>query len=66
MIKPTKELLAFWSRKLASKNRVQAQKKTQLTNMRQIRSMTNVLEQAMLGASEAYQPHSKGVIDWGI
>ena len=52
VITPMKDLLAFRSRQLASTNRVQAQKKTQFTNISQIRLMTNVLEQATLGASE--------------
>ena len=39
VITPMKDLLAFWAIQLASTNRVQAQKKTQLNNIIQIKLM---------------------------
>ena len=51
VITPMKDLLAFWAIQLASTNRVQAQKKTQLNNIIQIKLMKKMLEQATLGAS---------------
>ena len=66
VLTPMKYLMEFRSKHIVSTERVQAQKKTQLTNMNRLKTTKIMLEQTTVGASAEYQPHSNGVLDWGI
>ena len=53
VLTPMKDLMEFRARHMASTARVQAQNKTQLTNMKQLKSITRMLEQTTVRASVA-------------
>ena len=48
-----KDLMKFWAQHMASTARVQAQKKSQITNVTQIKGLTKMLEQITVGESAA-------------
>ena len=53
VLAPMKDLIEFWARHMASTEKMQAQKKTQLTNMNQFKSITRMLEEKTVRASVA-------------